>query len=92
MKISIQENNIQYSDLLKSFFINGKDVRFATTYELENEKTGKTKTFEFFESTGSEWDVNTIWIYKSEDGFTLEVGNEEVTKEMINNYLDAKIR
>lgn len=92
MKISIQGNNIQYSDLLKSFFVNGKDVRFATTYELENEKTGKSKTFKFDHSTGSEWDVKTKWIYKSEDEFVLEVGNEEVTKQMMEDYISAKIR
>ncbi len=92
MKISIQNNKITYFAPHKSFWVSGKSVGFATTYEVENEKTGKTQIFFFDHSTGSEWDVNTMWIYKSKEGFTLNVTNSDVTEQMKQNYLEAKTR
>ena len=43
-------------------------------------------------STGSEWDKDTKWIYESEDGYKLEVGNEDVTPQDKINYMNAKMR
>jgi len=90
--ISIQKNNVRFFKPLKSFTVSGKEVGFATQYDLKNDKTGKSKTFNFFESTGSEWDVNTLWIYKSDDGFILNVTNSDVTEQQRQNYFDAKTR
>ena len=92
MNISIQKNKIQFSKLLNTFFVNGKDVKFDTLYMMINEKTGNKKLFSFTESTGSEWDVHTKWIYQSADGYILEVGNEDITQQMIDNYVEAKTR
>lgn len=88
--ISIQKNNVKYSKGL--FIVSGKSVKFDTSYSLKNEKTGKSVKFEFKESTGSEWDSNTIWIYKSSNGILLHLLNDDMTPQHAENYLRAKLR
>lgn len=92
MEISIQKNNIDYNPLTKTFTVSGKETKFATTYDVVNDKTGKSNIFFFDHSTGSEWDVNTIWVYKSVDGFTLNLTNSDLTQGRIDNYVEAKTR
>ena len=79
-----KENNL--------FTISEKDVTFDTKYSMKNPKTGNSKLFEFKESTGCEFDPNTKWIYKSEDGITLEVCNDPaITKLREKSYLNHKL-
>jgi len=90
---TIPSTKFSYNSKTKTFLVNGNDVQFDTTYELENMMTGGRRVFHFDHSTGSEWDPNTKWIYKSTDGeYTLEVGNEDVTPAHAEAYLKAKLR
>lgn len=68
----------------------GKSVKFDSTYEVVSLKGGK-KLFDFKNSTGSEWDPKTIWIYKAEDGMILNIGNEDVTPAHAQAYLNHKL-
>ncbi|MBW3020936.1 hypothetical protein KY334_06575 [Candidatus Woesearchaeota archaeon] len=81
-----------YNKDTKTFFIKGGDVQFGTAHEIKNYKTGNSMFFNLDHSTGSEWDPTTKWIYKSKEGYFLEVGNEEVTPQHANNYLEHKLR
>jgi hypothetical protein len=92
MLVSIQRNKVSYDKNNKTFTVSGKDVRFAYSYTLVNNETDNKKDFSFKESTGSEWDPNTIWVYESEDGFILNVKNDDVTPEHAEKYLQAKLR
>jgi len=68
-----------------------RDVRFDTTYELFNEKTNKGMEFEFKHSTGSEYAPDTKWIYKSKEGFILEVCNDaRMVEQAKQSYLIGK--
>jgi len=76
----------------KCFVISEKDVQFATTYTVKS-TSGNQKNFDMTHSTGSEWDPNTRYVYKSEDGLLLEVCNDaEMVKVAAANYLKAKLR
>ena len=76
-----------------TFHVNGKDVNFTTTYKLINPATKGSMEFNFDHSTGSEWDTDTVWVYKSTCGkYELHVGNEDVTPQHAENYLNAKLR
>ena len=89
--ISIQKHDISYNKGV--FTVSGKKVKFDTSYSLKNEITGESVKFEFKESTGSEWDTNTIWKYESTDGvFTLHLLNDDVTERNMNDYLESKLR
>lgn len=64
---------------------------FDTRYTVVNNK-GKEKVFDLSGSTGSEWEPDTKWIYKSEDGWTLEVSQDaELTKKRAKAYLNHKL-
>jgi hypothetical protein len=94
MAVSIDLNKISfaYEADRKCFVISEKDVRFATTYMLIS-TSGAQKKFDMTHSTGSEWDPNTRYVYKSEDGLLLEVCNDaEMVKVAAANYLKAKLR
>lgn len=90
MEIGIRKNKVAYHKVDKTFTVSGKSVQFGTEHSLLNEKTGVSKEFKLSHSTGSEWDPNTVWVYKSEDGFLLKVSNEDVTEVHARNYLKAK--
>lgn len=92
VQIYIQKHKVKFDKDSKTFSVKGKYVKFATRYELINQKTGNFTMFELVESTGSEWDKNTIWKYENKNGFKLNVGNENVTQSHIDNYLRAKNR
>ena len=91
-KLSIQNSKIKYDVPTKTFSVGGIGIPFGTKHSLTNEQTCGLKDFDFSHSTGSEWDVDTKWIYKSLDGYTLEIGNEDVTQEQRDNYMNAKMR
>lgn len=90
--IPIHSSKVKYNASTKTFAVGGKGIPFGTKHTLYNELTTLDKQFDFSHSTGSEWDVTTKWIYKSLDGYTFEVGNEDVTQKHAENYLRAKLR
>lgn len=92
VQIYIQKNKVKFDKPTKTFSVKGKGIKFATRYELINQKTGNFTMFDFVEATGSEWDKNTLWKYENSNGFTLTVGNEDVTQAHADNYLRAKLR
>ena len=91
MKLIIQDSNINYDAKNKSFLGNGKRIPFATSYTLKNKDTNGEMTFDFKESTGSEWDPKTLWIYESKTGYKFILTNEDVTPAHANAYLTAKL-
>jgi hypothetical protein len=94
MAVTIDLNKISfaYEADRKCFVVSEKDVRFATTYMLIS-TSGAQKKFDFTHSTGSEWDPNTRYIYKSDNDLLLEVCNDaDMVKEAAKNYLEAKLR
>jgi len=92
MLINIQKDQISFNAATKTFSVSGKRVKFGTQYTLVNELTGNTMDFDLTHSTGSEWEPETKWVYQSEEGYTLEVGNDDVTPKHAENYLRAKTR
>jgi hypothetical protein len=74
-------------------YVSEKDAIFDTEYEVVSNLTGVFKRFKFTESTGSEFDPKTEWIYKSEEGYELRICNDvETTRKQAEAYLKAKLR
>ena len=90
--INIQQAGVKYTAAEKLFVCSGKQTKFDTSYRLVNFETEKNKVFSFDHSTGSEWDPKTIWVYKSEDGYTLHILNDDVTPQHAEAYLQHKLR
>lgn len=90
--IKIYNSKVKFDKSTKTFVVDGRLVLFASRHTVYNEKTNKQMVFEFSHSTGSEWDIESLWIYKSPDGFILHVGNQDVTPRHKQNYLNAKMR
>jgi hypothetical protein len=95
MAVAIDLNKISfaYEADRKCFVVSEKDVsQFATTYMLIS-TSGAQKKFDMTHSTGSEWDPNTRYVYKSEDGLLLEVCNDaQMFKTAAANYLAGKLK
>lgn len=75
------------------FHVNEKDVDgFSTEYYVKNPTTGKSMKFILSHSTGSEWDPETVWIYKNNElGLELHVSQDEtITKTRYSYYLKHK--
>lgn len=88
----IDLNKIDWSFENKVITISEKAVPFATEYNVRSPKGGE-KEFKFSHSTGPEFDPNTKWIYKSEDGLQLAVCNDaQMVKAAAAAYLKAKTR
>lgn len=86
-------NSITYSKTTDTFRGSEKDIKFDTEYEVKNIETGNSERFKFTHSTGPEFDPKTEWVYKSESGRQLIIGNDtETTKLNAANYLKAKTR
>ena len=82
-----------YDPEIRTFSVSERDVKFDTEYEILNPRTGGTRAFRFSHSTGSEWDPETEWVYKSTDGLTLRVVNDKnITRARAAAYLEAKIK
>ncbi|MEO6305070.1 MAG: hypothetical protein ABIP51_18070 [Bacteroidia bacterium] len=91
--INLEKVKFIYKESTKTFTISEKEVPFATEYEILNPKTGKKETFDFYKSTGPEFDPNTKWLYANQKGLTLEVCNDKkMTEISAANYLAAKTR
>ena len=82
-----------YDNETKVFSVSERDVSFDTSYSLVSPGISDSIVFDFFHSTGPEFDADTKYIYKSENGFTLEVGNDRhITSIRAEMYLAAKTR
>lgn len=91
--VNLKVKDFTYDKDLKTFFMSESEVPFAMSYDLFNPDTGNNKLFELSHSTGGEFQPDTRWIYKSEDGLTLEICNDpEVTKKRGKAYLEHKTR
>ena len=76
-------------------YVSEKDAMFDTEYEVVSNVTGALKRFKFIQSTGSEFDPKTEWVYKSEEGYELRICNDndaQTTRKQAENYLKAKLR
>jgi len=89
---NISTDQCIYNKETKTFTADGRKVQFDTSYTVYNPKTRGKMEFDFKESTGSEWDPKTLWVYKSKEGFTLNLTNEDVTPQHAQAYLEAKLR
>lgn len=91
MKV-LHQTQFKYDKETKTFLVDGKQVQFDTSFKLINTKTKGEMDFNFSESTGSEWDPKTLWIYKSKCGkYKMHLTNEDVTPQHAENYLKAKL-
>ena len=91
IQIEFNQETCKYTESLKLISISEKNVKFGTVYRIWNPLTNFGKVFNFSHSTGPEFAADTKFIYKSDDGFTLEVLNdEELTKKRSNMYLESK--
>jgi hypothetical protein len=76
-----------------TFYGTEREIPFDTSYKVTNLKTGRSEQFDFVQSTGSEWDPKTRWIYKSPSGISLVISNdEEITALRADAYLKAKLQ
>ena len=86
---TVDIKHLKYNKATKTFHADGNKVIFDTSYVVVNKETNNSMLFNFSHSTGSEWDRNTLWVYKGDNGITLELTNcfkgEEKT-----NYFNAK--
>lgn len=73
--------------------VSEREVPFDTKYDVISPKTGVQKRFQFKESTGSEFDPKTEWVFKSDDGYEFRVCNDKrMTKWAAENYLNHKLQ
>jgi len=81
-----------YTESLKLITISEKHVtKFDSNYRLWNPVTQHGKVFEFSHTTGPEFDPNTSFIFKSDDGLTLEIVNDpETTEARKQLYINSK--
>lgn len=74
------------------FYGDGSKIKFDTSFQIINSKTAKLMTFDLSHSTGSEWDPNTVWVYKAK-GTNLEFHLSNFIPEGAQtNYLNAKLK
>lgn len=89
---TLTPDKFKFNKKTKTFHASGKEVTWDIMYKLVNPTTKGSMLFSLVESTGSEWDPNTVWIYKGEGEYYLHLTNEEVTEEHAAMYLKAKTR
>ena len=86
-------NTLTFNKEDNTFYGTERDIPFDTSYEVKNTVSGQSEVFDFIESTGSEWDPKTQWIYKNKTGLSLIISNDErITKIREEAYLKAKLR
>lgn len=87
------ERKKNYDKETKTFTVSEVGIAFSMNYTLLNPVTGESREFELSHSTGNEFDPDTEWIYKSDDGLTLRVVQDTKLTEMRGeNYLTHKTR
>lgn len=85
-------NPLKFNKANNTFYGTERDIQFDTSYEVKNTVSGQSEIFDFVESTGSEWDPKTQWIYKNKTGLSLIISNDErITKIREQQYLRAKL-
>ena len=90
--ILLTEHKYNYDKDTKTFTISERGIPFSMNYKVINPNTGGSRSFELSHSTGSEYDPDTIWIYKSGE-FTLEIVQDKfLTKIRSDNYLRHKTK
>lgn len=73
-------------------YVSETHIPFDSAYNVISPKTGRTKTFRFECSTGPEFDPNTEWVYKSDEGYKLHICNDAtLTKLRVSAYLKHKL-
>ena len=93
MIVILENGKYSYDKETRTFTMSEKDIRFDTKYEVRNPSTNSSMEFNFTHSTGPEFASDTKWIYKSTEGYTLEVCNDPVmVKKAADAYLAAKTR
>ena len=91
-QVEYNKNTMTYSESIKLFSVSELNIgKFDTSYRIWNPITKHGKVFNFTHSTGPEFEDDTKYVYKSDDGFILEVANDPVLiKRRKINYLNAK--
>jgi len=88
--ILLEKDKYNYDKDTKTFTVSERGIPFSMNYKVINSNTGGSMKFDLSHSTGSEFDPDTKWIYKS-DEFTLEVVQDKfLTKLRSERYLKAK--
>lgn len=91
--IILTPSNTNYDAKTGTFVMSEVGIQFSMNYKLINPKTGDSREFELSHSTGSEWDPETVWVYKSDDGYTLIITQDtHLTKERSASYLKHKTK
>jgi hypothetical protein len=89
--IEIDVADLFYDRDKRTFVGSEKNIEYSTSYRLVNHKTGRNKVFEFNSMTGSEWEPDTVSIYKCGD-LTLEVHNDpDITETRKQAYIRGKM-
>lgn len=90
--VLVDLNKIKWCYQDKVITVSEKDVPFSTEYNVLSPKGGN-KIFKFTHSTGPEFDADTKWMYKSEDGLQLAVcNNAKMVQKAVQDYLKAKLQ
>jgi len=90
-EIELDTKYFHYVESLRLITISERNVKFDTAYRLWNPITEHGKVFNFSHSTGPEFSPDTKYIYKSDDGFTLEIVNDHVITEARKQmYINSK--
>ena len=87
--IIIPIKNLTYNKETATFYGSEKNIRFASTYEVEDE--GTLRKFEFSHSTGPEFDPSTTWVYVCGYKKLIIANDAAITKINAANYLKAKL-
>lgn len=91
--IALTPGNYRYDHISQTIHMSEKGIPFDTEYLVLNPITQNQKQFKFSHSTGPEFQPSTRWVYKNDDGLTLEIHNDvEITKKAAQAYLEAKTR
>lgn len=91
--VKLSNIEFKYSKEDKTFYISETQVPFDTTYILKSPTTNNEVEFTFTHSTGPEFDPDTRWIYKSDNGLKLEVCNHKLLTQLnASIYLEGKLR
>ena len=90
----VGKNSIKWNSAAKCFTADGDQLPFATSYRLINPASKKSMVFDFVKSTGSEWDADTLWVYKSDEGiyFITSNGSDANIQTRADNYLKHKLK
>lgn len=87
--INIPTKNLTYDEKKGTYYGSEKNIKFASTYEIEDE--GTLRRFEFSHSTGPEFNPKTEWVYIRGLKKLVIANDARITKINEQNYLNAKL-